>query len=162
MQAKVGIVMGSLSDWETMQRTCHVLDELGISYEKQIISGHRTPDLAFQYAKSARTRGIEVIIAAAGLAAHLAGILAANTTLPIIGVPMQGGPLNGFDALLSTVQMPSGIPVGTMAIGGAGATNAAWFAASILSISDQALAELLAEKRVAMSKSVQESNSKLD
>src|SRR5690625_56756 len=141
MQAKVGIVMGSLSDWETMQRTCHVLDELGIIYEKKIISGHRTPDLAFQYAKSARTRGIEVIIAAAGLAAHLAGILAANTTLPIIGVPMQGGPLNGFDALLSTVQMPSGIPVGTMAIGGAGATNAAWFAASILSISDQALAD---------------------
>ena len=161
MEHKVGIVMGSASDWEAMQRTCEVLDELGISYEKQVISGHRTPDLAFEYAKKARAKGLDVIIAAAGLAAHLAGILAANTTLPVIGVPMAGGPLNGIDALLSTVQMPGGIPVGTMAIGTAGAVNAGWFAAAILSVKDESLARLLAEKRAAMSKVVQESNSKL-
>lgn len=161
MQTQVGIVMGSASDWSTMKRTCHLFDELGIAYEKQVISGHRTPDLAFNYAREARGRGLKVIIAAAGLAAHLAGIIAANTTLPVIGVPMQGGPLSGMDALLSTVQMPGGIPVGTMAIGEAGAANAAWFAASILSIYDQKLAELLAEKREAMAQAVQESNSQL-
>lgn len=161
MQPRVGIVMGSASDWETMQRACVVLDELEIPYEKQVISGHRTPDATFQYAVGARGRGLEVIIAAAGLSAHLPGMLAAKTTLPIIGVPMQGGPLNGFDALLSIVQMPGGIPVGTMAIGSAGATNAAWFAASILSIGDKALADLLAEKREIMAQMVMASNSKL-
>lgn len=161
MQARVGIVMGSASDWETMKRACHVLDELGIVYEKQVISGHRTPDLTVQYAKEARKRGLQVVIAGAGLAAHLAGILAANTTLPVIGVPMQGGPLNGFDALLSTVQMPGGIPVASMAIGKAGATNAGWFAASILATKDERIANLLAEKRETMAKAVQDSNSKL-
>ncbi len=161
MQPKVGIVMGSASDWDTMRRACEVLDELGIAYEKQVISGHRTPDLAFRYAKDARERGLKVVIAGAGLAAHLAGIIAANTTLPVIGVPMEGGPLNGFDALLSTVQMPGGIPVGSMAIGKAGATNAGWFAAAILSTSDENLAELLADKRRVMAESVHESNAKL-
>lgn len=161
MQPRVGIVMGSASDWETMQRACAVLDELDIAYEKRVISGHRTPDLTFQYGQEARQRGIEVIIAGAGLAAHLPGMLAANTTLPVIGVPLQSGPLNGFDALLSIVQMPGGIPVGTMAIGNSGAINAAWFAASILSIRDEALAVLLAKKREAMSQAVQASNSKL-
>ncbi len=161
MQPRVGIVMGSASDWETMEKACMVLDELGIPYEKQVLSAHRTPDLASKYAKEARQRGLEVIIAAAGLAAHLAGVLAAYTTLPVIGVPMQGGPLNGFDALLSIVQMPGGIPVGTMAIGSAGATNAAWFAAAIISTHDEALATLLAEKREAMVDAVTASNSKL-
>lgn len=161
MKPKVGIVMGSASDWDTMRRACEVLDELGIAYEKQVISGHRTPDLAFRYAKDARERGLKVVIAGAGLAAHLAGIIAANTTLPVIGVPMEGGPLNGFDALLSTVQMPGGIPVGSMAIGKAGATNAGWFAAAILSTSDENLAELLADKRRVMAESVHESNAKL-
>ncbi|MCK9525770.1 MAG: 5-(carboxyamino)imidazole ribonucleotide mutase [Limnochordia bacterium] len=161
MQPRVGIVMGSASDWETMRRACGVLDELGIVYEKQVMSGHRTPDLAFRYAKEARQRGLKVLIAGAGLAAHLAGIIAANTTLPVIGVPMQGGPLNGFDALLSTVQMPGGIPVASMAIGNAGATNAGWFAAAILAASDEDLAHLLDAKRVAMAESVQDSNAKL-
>ena len=161
MQPIVGIVMGSASDWETMRRACEVLDELGILYEKQVISAHRTPDLAFEYAKEARRRGLKVIIAGAGLAAHLAGIIAANTTLPVIGVPMQGGPLNGFDALLSIVQMPGGIPVGSMAIGKAGATNAGWFAAAILATTDEKLADFLAAKREAMAKSVQDSNAKL-
>jgi 5-(carboxyamino)imidazole ribonucleotide mutase len=153
--------MGSASDWETMRRACGVLDELGIVYEKQVMSGHRTPDLVFRYAKEARQRGLKVLIAGAGLAAHLAGIIAANTTLPVIGVPMQGGPLNGFDALLSTVQMPGGIPVASMAIGNAGATNAGWFAAAILAASDEDLADLLDAKRVAMAESVQDSNAKL-
>lgn len=161
MQPRVGIVMGSASDWETMRRACEVLDELGILYEKQVISAHRTPDLAFEYAKEARRRGLKVIIAGAGLAAHLAGIIAANTTLPVIGVPMQGGPLNGFDALLSIVQMPGGIPVGSMAIGKAGATNSGWFAAAILATNDEKLADLLAAKREAMAKSVQDTNAKL-
>lgn len=161
MQPQVGIVMGSASDWDTMKRACNVLDELGVSYEKQVISGHRTPDLAFSYAKEARQRGLKVIIAGAGLAAHLAGIVAANTTLPVLGVPMQGGPLNGFDALLSTVQMPGGIPVGTMAIGNAGATNAGWFAAAILAIGDEKLAALLEIKRRAMAESIKDSNAKL-
>lgn len=161
MQPRVGVVMGSASDWDTMQRACSVLDELGIIYEKQVISGHRTPDTAFCYAREARQRGLKVIIAGAGLAAHLAGILAANTTLPVIGVPMQGGPLNGFDALLSTVQMPSGIPVASMAIGNAGATNAGWFAAAILATGDEELADRLTRDREAMAQSVHDSNSKL-
>lgn len=161
MQAKVGIVMGSASDWETMQKACHVLDELGISYEKQVISGHRTPDLTFQYGAEARARGLQAIIAGAGGAAHLAGILAAKTTLPVIGVPMQTSSLNGLDSLLSTVQMPAGIPVATVSIGAAGATNAAWLAAQILSLQDQELAQKLVEKRQAMAQAVQASNSKL-
>jgi 5-(carboxyamino)imidazole ribonucleotide mutase len=145
-----------------MKRTCSVLDELGIAYEKQVISGHRTPDLAFQYAREAKQRGLKVIIAGAGLAAHLAGILAANTTLPVLGVPMQGGPFSGLDALLSTVQMPGGIPVASLAVGDAGAANAGWFAAAILALSDEELAQRLAEERKKMAQRVQESNAMLD
>ena len=137
-------------------------DELGIAYEKQVISGHRTPDLAFQYAREAKQRGLKVIIAGAGLAAHLAGILAANTTLPVLGVPMQGGPFSGLDALLSTVQMPGGIPVASLAVGDAGAANAGWFAAAILALSDEELAQRLAEERKKMAQRVQESNAMLD
>ena len=162
MEAIVGVVMGSASDWKTMKRTCSVLDELGIAYEKQVISGHRTPDLAFQYAREAKQRGLKVIIAGAGLAAHLAGILAANTTLPVLGVPMQGGPFSGLDALLSTVQMPGGIPVASLAVGDAGAANAGWFAAAILALSDEELAQRLAEERKKMAQRVQESNAMLD
>lgn len=161
MDAVVGVVMGSASDWETMQRACAVLDELNIPYEKQVISGHRTPDLTFEYATEARKRGLRVIIAGAGGAAHLGGMLAAKTTLPIIAVPMQTSSLNGLDSLLSTVQMPAGVPVATMAIGVAGATNAAWYAAQILSLTDPSLAQTLVEKRESMAAAVRASTEKL-
>lgn len=134
MNAAVGVIMGSSSDWETMKHTCDVLDELQIPYEKQVVSAHRTPDLMFEYAKEARGRGIQVIIAGAGGAAHLPGMVAAKTTLPVIGVPVQSKALNGMDSLLSIVQMPAGVPVATVAIGKAGATNAGLLAAQILSI----------------------------
>lgn len=126
--------MGSSSDWETMKHTCDVLDELQIPYEKQVVSAHRTPNLMFEYAEEARGRGIQVIIAGAGGAAHLPGMVAAKTTLPVIGVPVQSKALNGMDSLLSIVQMPAGVPVATVAIGKAGATNAGLLAAQILSI----------------------------
>ncbi len=126
--------MGSSSDWETMKHTCDVLDELQIPYEKQVVSAHRTPDLMFEYAEEARSRGIQVIVAGAGGAAHLPGMVAAKTTLPVIGVPVQSKALNGMDSLLSIVQMPAGVPVATVAIGKAGATNAGLLAAQILSI----------------------------
>lgn len=126
--------MGSSSDWETMKHTCDVLHELQIPYEKQVVSAHRTPDLMFEYAEEARGRGIQVIIAGAGGAAHLPGMVAAKTTLPVIGVPVQSKALNGMDSLLSIVQMPAGVPVATVAIGKAGATNAGLLAAQILSI----------------------------
>jgi len=126
--------MGSSSDWETMKHTCDVLDELQIPYEKQVVSAHRTPDLMFEYAEEARGRGIQVIIAGAGGAAHLPGMVAAKTTLPVIGVPVQSKALNGMDSLLSIVQMPAGVPVATVAIGKAGATNAGLLATQILSI----------------------------
>jgi 5-(carboxyamino)imidazole ribonucleotide mutase len=128
----VGVIMGSKSDWETMQRTDEALTKLGIPHECRIVSAHRTPDLMAQYAKEAAGRGLEVIIAAAGGAAHLPGMVAAHTALPVVGVPIKSSILNGVDSLLSIVQMPAGIPVGTLAIGPAGATNAALFAASIL------------------------------
>ncbi|MGE6492445.1 5-(carboxyamino)imidazole ribonucleotide mutase [Exiguobacterium sp. NPDC077395] len=134
MNVVVGVIMGSSSDWETMKHTCDMLDELQIPYEKQVISAHRTPDLMFEYAEEARGRGIHVIIAGAGGAAHLPGMVAAKTTLPVIGVPVQSKALNGMDSLLSIVQMPAGIPVATVAIGKAGATNAGLLAAQILSI----------------------------
>ena len=133
-QALVGVIMGSKSDWETMQHTCETLDKLSIPYEVRVISGHRTPDLLFEYAAGAAGRGIEVIIAGAGAAAHLAGMAAAKTHLPVLGVPMQTKALNGLDSLLSIVQMPAGIPVGTLAIGRAGAVNAALLAAAILGL----------------------------
>ena len=120
METLVGVVMGSASDWDTMKHACHVLEELQISYEKKVISGHRTPELTFEYGEQAKNRGLKVIIAGAGGAAHLAGMLAAKTILPVIGVPIQTKALGGLDSLLSIVQMPGGVPVATMAIGKAG------------------------------------------
>jgi 5-(carboxyamino)imidazole ribonucleotide mutase len=143
MQARVGIIMGSKSDWETLQAAAQMLERLGIAFETRVVSAHRTPDLLFEYATSARARGIEVIIAGAGGAAHLPGMTAAKTSLPVLGVPVQSKALNGMDSLLSIVQMPAGIPVGTLAIGSAGATNAALLAASILSNKDAAVLQAL-------------------
>ena len=132
MKPLVGIVMGSSSDWETLSPAAEMLTRLGIAHELKVVSAHRTPDLLFEYASSAQGRGIEVIIAGAGGAAHLPGMMAAKTTLPVLGVPVQSKALNGLDSLLSIVQMPGGVPVGTLAIGPAGARNAALLAASIL------------------------------
>jgi 5-(carboxyamino)imidazole ribonucleotide mutase len=132
MNPLVGIIMGSKSDWETLQPAADTLRRLGVPFETRVVSAHRTPDLLFEYAASARQRGLEVIIAGAGGAAHLPGMTASKTTLPVLGVPVQSKALNGMDSLLSIVQMPAGIPVGTLAIGAAGATNAALLAASIL------------------------------
>ncbi len=132
MEPLVGIIMGSKSDWETMSGAARVLDELGVPYEVRVVSAHRTPEAMFEYAESAIGRGLEVIIAGAGGAAHLPGMVAAKTTLPVLGVPVQSRALNGLDSLLSIVQMPAGVPVGTMAIGRAGATNAGLLAASIV------------------------------
>lgn len=129
----VGLIMGSTSDWETMRHAAAMLDELGVWFEKRVVSAHRTPDLLYEYASSARDRGLEVIIAGAGGAAHLPGMTAAKTSLPVLGVPVQSKALSGMDSLLSIVQMPAGIPVGTLAIGRAGAVNAALLAAAILS-----------------------------
>jgi len=132
MQNLVGVIMGSKTDWETMRHAAQTFDSLGILYEVRVLSAHRTPDATLEYAESAESRGLEVIIAAAGGAAHLAGVVAAKTTLPVLGVPMESQALNGLDSLLSMVQMPAGIPVGTLAIGKAGAINAALFAAAVL------------------------------
>jgi len=130
----VGIIMGSRSDWDTMRAATETLDELGVPYEVQVISAHRTPDLLFEYASSAAIRGLQVIIAGAGGAAHLPGMISAKTTLPVLGVPVISKALNGLDSLLSIVQMPSGVPVATFAIGPGGATNAALTAAAILAL----------------------------
>ena len=134
MNPEVAVIMGSTSDWETMKHACESLDELGVAYEKRVVSAHRTPDLMFDFAEKAREKGIKVIIAGAGGAAHLPGMVAAKTTLPVIGVPVQSKALNGLDSLLSIVQMPGGIPVATTAIGKAGATNAGLLAAQMLSM----------------------------
>ena len=139
--------MGSSSDWETMQDAAAVLDALGIAHEVRVVSAHRTPDLLFEYAASARERGLKAIIAGAGGAAHLPGMTAAKTTLPVLGVPVQSRALNGLDSLLSIVQMPAGIPVATFAIGAAGATNAALFAAAILAGRHAGIATALAQYR---------------
>jgi 5-(carboxyamino)imidazole ribonucleotide mutase len=147
MNAKVSVIMGSKSDWETMKHACEVLEQLNVSYEKKVVSAHRTPDLMFMHAESARLRGIKVIIAGAGGAAHLPGMVAAKTTLPVIGVPVQSKALNGLDSLLSIVQMPAGVPVATVAIGKSGATNAGLLAAQILSITDPELADRLEKRR---------------
>lgn len=147
MVAKVGVIMGSSSDWETMKHACAVLDELGVPYEKKVVSAHRTPDLMFEYAVSARERGLQVIIAGAGGAAHLPGMVASKTELPVIGVPVKSSTLNGLDSLLSIVQMPGGIPVATMAIGQAGATNAGLFAAQIVGLQDIELTHRIIERR---------------
>ena len=130
----VGLIMGSKSDWDTMRRTSEMLTQLGIAHESRIVSAHRTPDWMAEYAKTAADRGLELIIAAAGGAAHLPGMVAAHSVLPVLGVPIKSSVLNGIDSLLSIVQMPAGVPVGTLAIGNAGATNAALLAASILGL----------------------------
>ena len=143
MKTDVGIIMGSRSDWETMRHASETLDELGVSYEVKVVSAHRTPDLLFEYAGSAVERGLKVIIAGAGGAAHLPGMAAAKTRVPVLGVPVQSKALNGMDSLLSIAQMPAGIPVGSMAIGRAGAVNAALLAAAILANEDAAVAQAL-------------------
>jgi 5-(carboxyamino)imidazole ribonucleotide mutase len=143
MNAKVGIIMGSQSDWNTMQHSSETLDNLGIPYEVQVVSAHRTPDWLFEYAESAAERGLHIIIAGAGGAAHLPGMTAAKTRLPVLGVPIQSKTLNGMDSLLSIAQMPAGVPVGSMAIGKAGAINAALLAAAILGINDESVATTL-------------------
>jgi 5-(carboxyamino)imidazole ribonucleotide mutase len=146
--------MGSRSDWETMQHTANVLTELGVVHEVQVVSAHRTPDLLFSYAEQAPARGIQLIIAGAGGAAHLPGMLAAKTRLPVFGVPVQSKALNGMDSLLSIVQMPAGIPVGTLAIGRAGAVNAGLLAVAVLALHDPALAAALDNWRARQTQAV--------
>ncbi|EOT29713.1 5-(carboxyamino)imidazole ribonucleotide mutase [Enterococcus saccharolyticus] len=161
MKPLVAVVMGSTSDWETMKGACDSLDELGVSYEKKVVSAHRTPDFMFSFAENARENGLKVIIAGAGGAAHLPGMIAAKTTLPVIGVPVQSRTLNGLDSLLSIVQMPGGVPVATTAIGKAGAINAGILAAQMLSMYDLKVADKLAQKRKQMEESVMESSDQL-
>jgi 5-(carboxyamino)imidazole ribonucleotide mutase len=161
MNPIVAVIMGSKSDWETMKHTCEILDRLEVPYEKKVVSAHRTPDLMFEFAENARVRGIQVIIAGAGGAAHLPGMVAAKTTLPVIGVPVQSKALNGMDSLLSIVQMPAGVPVATVAIGKAGATNAGLLAAQIVSINDSKLEERLDQVRLESKKTVIESSDHL-
>src|SRR5690625_50425 len=158
---QVGIIMGSISDWDTMEHTCVVLEELGIPFEKQVVSAHRTPDDMFDYAKTARERGLQVIIAGAGGAAHLPGMVASQTTLPVIGVPVKTSALGGMDSLLSIVQMPGGVPTATMAIGKAGATNAGLFAAQIIGATDELMAEKLTNYRKNMIQKVEEMRDEL-
>jgi len=147
MSIKVGIIMGSRSDWETMKHTSSTLDALGVHHENRVVSAHRTPDLLFEYAATALDRGLKVIIAGAGGAAHLPGMTAAKTRVPVLGVPVQSKALQGMDSLLSIAQMPAGIPVGSMAIGKAGAINAALLAAAIVANEDQAVATALDKYR---------------
>ena len=154
MTALVGIIMGSTSDWETMRAAAETLERLGVAHEVRVVSAHRTPDLLFEYAASARDRGLEVLIAGAGGAAHLPGMAASKTSLPVLGVPVQSKTLNGLDSLLSIVQMPAGIPVGTLAIGAAGATNAALLAAAILGNTRPAIRAALEAFRAAQTSKV--------
>jgi 5-(carboxyamino)imidazole ribonucleotide mutase len=147
MAARVGIIMGSRSDWETMRHAADTLAELGVPHEVRVVSAHRTPDLLFEYASSAAGRGLAVIIAGAGGAAHLPGMAAAKTALPVLGVPIESKSLKGIDSLLSIVQMPAGVPVGTLAIGRAGAVNAALLAAAIVALGDPAVGRKLAAHR---------------
>ncbi|MGG1632141.1 5-(carboxyamino)imidazole ribonucleotide mutase [Rossellomorea sp. NRS-1567] len=158
----ISVIMGSTSDWETMKHACEVLEELEIPFEKRVVSAHRTPDYMFEFAKGARDRGVKVIIAGAGGAAHLPGMVAAKTTLPVIGVPVQSKALNGMDSLLSIVQMPGGVPVATVAIGKAGATNAGLLAAQILSIENTGLAATLKNRRDALREKVLGSSDDLE
>ncbi len=151
---QIGLIMGSRSDWETMIEAAKILDHLAVPYEAKVVSAHRTPDKMSLYAKDAKGRGLKVIIAGAGGAAHLPGMVAAMTTLPVLGVPVRSAALSGQDSLLSIVQMPKGIPVGTLAIGPAGAANAALLAASILALTDEALAERLTAWREAQTEAV--------
>lgn len=161
MQPLVSVIMGSTSDWETMRHSCEMLEKLAIPFEKKVVSAHRTPDEMFQFAENARENGIKVIIAGAGGAAHLPGMVAAKTTLPVIGVPVQSRTLNGLDSLLSIVQMPGGVPVATTAIGKAGAINAGLLAAQMLSMYDLEVAEKLAKHREKMRETVMESSDQL-
>ncbi len=161
MKAQVGVIMGSKSDWETMRNACEILDIFEIPYEKKVVSAHRTPDLMFEYAEEARAKGLKVIIAGAGGAAHLPGMVAAKTILPVIGVPVQSRALNGLDSLLSIVQMPGGVPVATVAIGTAGAKNAGLLATEILAAFDDELAERLEQYRQEMKKAALESSDQL-
>lgn len=158
MTAKVGIIMGSRSDWDTMQHSGRTLDALDIPYEVQVVSAHRTPDYLYEYAESAVQRGLKVIIAGAGGAAHLPGMTAAKTRLPVLGVPIQSKALQGMDSLLSIAQMPAGVPVGSMAIGKAGAINAALLAAAILGTSDEDVAAALESYRQAQTSKVLENS----
>jgi 5-(carboxyamino)imidazole ribonucleotide mutase len=153
----IGIVMGSTSDWETMKAAAKMLEEFGVPYEAKAMSAHRTPQAVAEWATNARKNGMKAIIAAAGGAAHLAGVVAAHTTLPVLGVPMPSKHLQGLDSLLSTVQMPKGIPVATFAIGDAGAANAALFAVSLLALEDKAIAAKLEDFRRKQTKAVLES-----
>ena len=150
----VGIIMGSNSDWPTMQAAAKMLEDFGVPYEARVVSAHRTPDLMFEYADTARGRGLKAIIAGAGGAAHLPGMVAAKTTLPVLGVPVQSKALSGQDSLLSIVQMPKGIPVATFAIGEAGAANAGLFAVALLAVENEALADQLAAFRARQTQSV--------
>ncbi len=150
----VGIIMGSKSDWPTMEHAAKVLEEFGVAYEAEVVSAHRTPDKMMQYAGSAKKRGLKLIIAGAGGAAHLPGMVAAKTTLPVLGVPVRSKALDGLDSLLSIAQMPAGIPVATFAVGEAGAKNAGLFAVSLLALEDKALAKRLESFRSAQTKSV--------
>ena len=154
--APVGLIMGSKSDWDTMKAAAEALDALGVAYEAKVVSAHRTPQRLYDYATSAKARGVKVIIAGAGGAAHLPGMAASMTTLPVLGVPVRSRALKGLDSLLSIVQMPSGVPVGTLAIGEAGAANAGLLAASILALSDEALAKRLEAYRAALTEAIGE------
>ncbi|HXS31196.1 MAG TPA: 5-(carboxyamino)imidazole ribonucleotide mutase [Steroidobacteraceae bacterium] len=154
MTARVGIIMGSASDWETLQPAAELLTQLGIEHEVKVVSAHRTPDLLFEYAAAAEARGLQAIIAGAGGAAHLPGMTAAKTRVPVLGVPVQSRTLNGLDSLLSIVQMPRGVPVATFAIGAAGAANAALFAAAIVALNDTTVAAALARFRQAQTDAV--------
>lgn len=152
----VGVIMGSQSDWPIMEKACEILEQLGVAYAAQIVSAHRTPDRLYDYASSARARGLKVIIAGAGGAAHLPGMAAAMTPLPVLGVPVQSRALSGIDSLLSIAQMPKGVPVGTLAIGEAGAANAGLLAAAIIALENAAVAEKLDAYRAAQTQAVQE------
>ncbi|MES2708313.1 MAG: 5-(carboxyamino)imidazole ribonucleotide mutase [Verrucomicrobiota bacterium] len=158
---RVGIIMGSISDWETMEHGAKVLTDFGIAHETRVVSAHRTPDLLVEYAKTAEARGLQVIIAGAGGAAHLPGMTASMTTLPVLGVPVESKALKGMDSLLSIVQMPGGVPVGTFAIGKAGSVNAALFAVSILALRDAGVARKLKAFRAKQTAKVLETQSEL-
>ncbi len=160
-EAVVGIVMGSDSDWPLVKKACETLDKFGVAYETRVISAHRTPEVAIEYSKTAESRGLKVVIAAAGGAAHLAGVLAAGTVLPVIGIPVAGGALNGLDALYATVQMPGGVPVATVACGSAGPVNAALLAVQMLGTADASLRERFREHKEELKRKVAAANERI-
>ena len=160
-EAVVGIVMGSDSDWPLVKKACETLDKFGVGYETRVISAHRTPEVAIEYSKTAESRGLKVVIAAAGGAAHLAGVLAAGTVLPVIGIPVAGGALNGLDALYATVQMPGGVPVATVACGSAGPVNAALLAVQILGTADASLRDKFREHKEELKRKVAAANERI-